>query len=122
MKRRDHLEDHMTTDELKAAAERFTNPKPTEAYPWPCDMHEQPAQRSKDAGLLAQAYLAEVPLLLERVAELEAALRPFAGMVAYCREELHGDLTLTVNHHDYRSPTFAACRAAEQLLKGEGST
>jgi hypothetical protein len=49
------------TDELREAAERYANPKPSEAYPWPCDMHEQPMRRSRDAAVLARAYIAEHP-------------------------------------------------------------
>jgi hypothetical protein len=51
----------MTTDELRVAAARYANPNPATAYPWPCDMHEQPAQRSADASMLARAYIAEHP-------------------------------------------------------------
>jgi hypothetical protein len=43
----------------REAAERFANPKPAEAYPWPCDMTEQPAQRVADMATLARAYLAQ---------------------------------------------------------------
>lgn len=47
------------SDELLAAAERYANPNPTGAYPWPCEMHEQPVQRSVDSAVLARAWLAE---------------------------------------------------------------
>lgn len=49
----------VTGDELKAAGGRFSNPKPTEAYRWRCDMIEQPALRVADMAKLARAYLAE---------------------------------------------------------------
>lgn len=60
-------------DPLAAAAARYSNPKPAEAYPWPCEMHEQPAQRSLDAALLANAYLTEhddTPLTTEKLVEM----------------------------------------------------
>lgn len=43
--------------ELREAAERLRNG--VKSYPWPCDMHEQPAQRSADLAALANAWLAE---------------------------------------------------------------
>lgn len=49
------------SDELRSAAERFAKQRPSEAYPWPCEMSEQPAQRVADMALLARAYLAEHP-------------------------------------------------------------
>jgi hypothetical protein len=49
------------TPELQAAVKRWSDPNPADAYPWPCDMHEQPAQRSTDAAMIARAYLAEHP-------------------------------------------------------------
>lgn len=44
---------------LRSAKTRLLNPKPAEAYPYPCHMHEQPALRSSDMALLVRAYLDE---------------------------------------------------------------
>lgn len=43
------------------AVSRLRNPHPAEVYPGPCEMHEQPAQRSADMALVVAAYLAAHP-------------------------------------------------------------
>lgn len=47
-------------DKLKAAAERFLHPHPPTAYPWPCEMYDQPERRAMDAEMLAFAYLLKI--------------------------------------------------------------
>lgn len=61
------------------AAERYTGDI-SKMYPWPCDMHEQPAQRSQDAAILAQAYLDSLAAPQVVVpAEVQIAARKMLG-------------------------------------------
>lgn len=72
------------TEQERKAVERLTN----EAYPGPCQMHEQPLQRSLDAALLARAFIANSDAVAaERLRCAELARRHGAANVALLIEQ-----------------------------------
>jgi hypothetical protein len=54
-------------------------------------------------------------LLRARVAELEAALKPFAGYAKVCNENCHGD-HIRIGYYYAESPTVGDCRRAASVL------